>query len=106
MLCENDYLRIISESVIGSKVNEIQKKHCRSKTKFNNLIKTVNNSLIDDKHEEISIKEDDILRLTMGEMNSTMKKNTGKIKSEADLFSNKIKTKKINTNICYIKKNK
>jgi hypothetical protein len=100
-------LRKISANVVGSRVNELQKKHIRSDTKINNLIKTVNNSLVEVKlDDELTIKDEDILKLTMGEMNSTMKKNTKKNKSESDLFSTKMGIKKHKTNICYMKKNK
>ena len=100
ILCENDYLRKISHSVIGSKINDVQKKHIRTQTKINNeLVKTVNNSLLDEKQEDLTIKDEDILKLTMGELNSTMKKNTNKVKAEAELFSTKLGYKKLKTNI-------
>jgi hypothetical protein len=100
-------LRKISENVVGSRVNELHKKHNRTDTRINNLINTVNNSLIDEKQEEeLTIKDEDLLKLTLGQMNSTMKKNTNKNKIEEDLFSTKLGIKKYKTNICYMKKNK
>jgi hypothetical protein len=68
------------------------------------LVKTVNNSLLDEKTEDLTIKEEDILKLTLGELNSTMKKNTNKVKVEAELFSAKLGHKKLKASICYMKK--
>jgi hypothetical protein len=100
VLKENNYLRKICESVIGFRPLETSK-HRKIES-----VKTTNNSFIEEKYEPeanlsyITNRYDDLLNITMSEMNGTIKKTKF---FDQDLKRNNTK-QKLKTPLCYRKK--